>query len=302
LGLIVRAGFVQNRAEKTAEVADGQGNPPEVTTGTGWLANAADDVALLHVPAMVVAPVVVELARQVWPRTLAVHETAFCGMVKLAGPAEDAHRFQVLLVVQVAGKLKNPALTVHPLSVGGVMLPQIGCPEAEVTALPLVDETVQVTVAVPSLKVALVPEHSEALKAPVGETLSANALWSPTSRRPSPNTAARPRVMRICVAFMVVTPVEVDCHRHGCIGIQKIGVVWVPHSISHFESYCKTAVDKIKASRSSRAWMHYLCIFSSWHRRRIERTQRLIFVDIVIAGVTSVSIVRSVHMGSVAKM
>lgn len=214
-GEIVRRGFVQNWAVNTAVLDDGQGKPPEVTTGTFWLVNVADELALLQLPEMVDAPAVVEVALQVWPRMLAEHRTPFCGMVRLAVPPEDAHRFQVPLDVQVAGKLNPAALTVHPERVGAVIGPQIGCPEGEFTALPVVEETVQVTVAVPSLKVARVPEHSPAEKGPVGTTVSANAAWSPmlggTARTPIPSTAARPRMMRICVAFMVVTPVEVDC-------------------------------------------------------------------------------------------
>jgi hypothetical protein len=217
---------------KTAEFDDGQGKPPEVMTGTLWFANAADELGLLQVPAMVAAPAVVEVALHVLPRTLAVHWTPFCGIVSVAAPPEDAVRFQVPLVVQLAPKLKNPALTVHPLRVGAVIAPLIGCPEADDAALPVVDDTVQLTVAVPSRKVALVPEHNAAEKGPVGETASANAAWPPrsgaTARTPRPSAAARPRVMRICVAFMVVTPVEMgSTHRRGHIGIEKIGVVWV---------------------------------------------------------------------------
>lgn len=171
----MRAGLVQYWAEKIAEVEDGQGNPPEVTTGTLWLVNTADEVVLLQVPETVAEAVVVEVVLQVWPKTLAVHTTAFCGMVRLEVPLEDAHRFQVPLDVQLAAKLKPEALTVHELRVGAVIASQIGCPEAEDVALPLVVETVQFTVAVPSLKVTLVPEHTEAVKAPVGETASANA-------------------------------------------------------------------------------------------------------------------------------
>ncbi|HMG23988.1 MAG TPA: hypothetical protein VK607_21785 [Kofleriaceae bacterium] len=214
MGLIARAGLVQYWAKKTAALADGQGNPPEVATGTLWLVNPAEEVVLFQAPAMVAEPAVVEVAVQVWPKTLAVHATAFCGMVRLAVPPEDAHRFQVPLEVQLAPKLNPAALTVHELRVGAVMLPQIGWPEAEDVAVPLVADTLQVTVAVPSLKVTLVPEHSAALNGPVGETASANAAWAPrpavTARAPRPSTAARPRVMRICVAFMVMTPVEVD--------------------------------------------------------------------------------------------
>lgn len=161
--------------------------------------NVARELVLLQVPEIVAGAVVVEFALQVWPRTLAVQLTPFCGMVRLAVPPEDAHKFQVPLVVQVAGKLKPEALTVHPVRVGALTGSQIGAPEAEDVALPLVVDTVQLTVAVPSLKVALVPVHNEAVKGPVGETESADAAWTP---RPS-TAATKPRVMRICVAFML---------------------------------------------------------------------------------------------------
>jgi len=99
-------------------------------------------------------------------------------MVRLEVPPEDAVKDQLPLVlfeVQVAEKLKPEALTVHPVKVGLLIVPLIGCPEPEDVAVLLVDEPVQVTVAVPSLKVTLVPEHNEAVKAPVGETASADA-------------------------------------------------------------------------------------------------------------------------------
>jgi hypothetical protein len=63
--VIVRAGFVQYWAEKVVELADGQGKPPEVTTGTLWLVNTADEVVLLQVPETLAAPAVVEVALQV---------------------------------------------------------------------------------------------------------------------------------------------------------------------------------------------------------------------------------------------
>ena len=204
----MRAGFVQYWAEKVVELADGQGNPPEVTTGTLWLTNTAAEhgglvhMALVQVPETVAAPAVVEVALQVWPRMLAVHTTPPCGMVRLEVPPEDADKLQlpfVLFEVQVAEKVKPEALTVHPVKVGLLIAPVIGCPEPEDVALPLVDDPVQFTVAVPSLKVTLVPEHNEAVKGPVGETESADAAWAP---RPS-TAATKPRVMRICVAFML---------------------------------------------------------------------------------------------------
>jgi hypothetical protein len=65
--------------------------------------------------------------------------------------------------------------------------------------LKLVDDPVQLTVAVPSVNRAVVPEHNEAVTGPVGETASPDAAWAP---RPS-TAAAKPRVMRICVAFIL---------------------------------------------------------------------------------------------------
>jgi len=163
-------------AVKDDDVPDGQGNPPEVVVFTLWLVNVADELALLQVPEIVPGPepAVVAVALQVWPRMLAVHVTPPSGMVRLAVPPEDAHKLQVPLVVQVAAKLKPEALTVHPVRVGaGLIVPQIGCPEAEDCALKCATDEVQVTVAVPSLMVTL---DDEAVAAPVGETASADAM------------------------------------------------------------------------------------------------------------------------------
>lgn len=191
-------------AEKLADVPDGQGNPPEVVTGTGWLVNVADELALLQVPEIVAEPAAdgVAVALQVWPKTLAVHWTPPTGMVRLAAPLEDAHKFQVPLVVQVAEKV-IPQLTVHPVRVGaGLIVPQIGAPEPEDAALKFATDELQATVHVPSLMVTL---DDDAVVAPVGETASADAAWAP---RPS-TAATKPRVMRICVAFITATPVGV---------------------------------------------------------------------------------------------
>ena len=164
---------------KVDDVADGQGNPPEVVTGTVWLLNAAEWLELLQVPLRVAAP---EVAEQVWPRMLAVQWTPPDGALRLAEPLEDTDRFQVPLAEQLALKLKPEALTLHPVRLGALTGPLIGCPEGESSASPLVDDPVQVTVAVPSLMVTLV---DEAVKGPVGETASADAMWAP-----SPITAA----------------------------------------------------------------------------------------------------------------
>ena len=129
-------------------------------------------------PEIVVAPAVVEVVLQVWPRTLAVHTTPPCGMVSVDVPPEDAHKLQlpfVLLAVQVAAKLIPLQLAVHPVRVGGLIVPQTG-PEAEDVAVPLAVDPVQDTVHVPILKLTLVPVHSAAVKAPVGETVSADAV------------------------------------------------------------------------------------------------------------------------------
>ncbi len=160
-------------------MADGQGNPPEVVAGMNWLGNVADEVPLFQVPVIVVLGLAdVAVAVQFWPRMLAVHETPPCGMVRLAMPLEDAHNCQefVPLTVQVAGEVKPEELTVHPERLGALIVKQTGVPDAEDCASKCVVDAVQVTVAVPSLMVTLVPEHNEAVVGPVGEIESANAM------------------------------------------------------------------------------------------------------------------------------
>jgi hypothetical protein len=68
-GVTVRLGLLVNVPEKLAVVADGQGNPPVVVTGTLWLVNTTDEVVLLQGPETVVAAP--EVAVQVAPSTLA---------------------------------------------------------------------------------------------------------------------------------------------------------------------------------------------------------------------------------------
>jgi len=125
----------------------------------------------------------------------------------------------------------RPAETVHDVRVGALTAPQTGVPGAVgAGTVPLVDDVLQLTVAVPSLMVTLVPVHNEAVKLPDGETVSADAMWVV-----SPSTAASAgttRKPRIRVAFITVTPVGGRMtRRRDRKGIEKSGVVWVFHSI-----------------------------------------------------------------------
>jgi hypothetical protein len=194
--------------------------------------------ALAQLPEIVAAPPGVEVALQVEKRTLATQLTPPCGMVKVEVPMAHAHKFQlpfVLFAVQVAAKVNPLLLTVHPVRVGGLATPQIGAPEAEDCALKVVDDPVQVTVAVPSVNRTVVPEHNEAVVLPVGETESADAAWA---QRPS-TAATKPRLMRICVAFILRLLWGWTTRRRDRKRIEKSGVVWVLRSIRYFEPYCK---------------------------------------------------------------
>ena len=100
------AGLAVKVPEKVALVPDGQGNPPEVLTGTLWLVNVAAELVLLHVPTTVADPAIVV---QVLPRILAVTLRPFWGMISSpVGPTSDRPNCHVPLAVIVA-------LAVNPL-------------------------------------------------------------------------------------------------------------------------------------------------------------------------------------------
>jgi len=188
----VRAGLVVKLPEKFALVADGQGNPPEVVTGTGWLVNVTDELGLLHGPETVVcAP---ETAVQVWPRTLAEDLTPPAGTTSepvpglpLLGAAarQNCHGPFVLFEVTVALKVIPLQVTLHPEKLGLLTFPQTGTPgEVGAGTVPPVEDPVQVTVQPPKVNFTLL---DDAVKLPDGETVSANARWAP---RPTTATSA----------------------------------------------------------------------------------------------------------------
>ena len=184
----MRAGLVVKVPEKIAVVADGQGNPPVVVTGTLWLVNITDEVLLLQGPETVVAAP--EVAVHVAPRTLAVDLTPPAGILSwpvpglpLLGAAarQNCQGPFVLFVVRVAAKVNPLELTLHPVKVGLLMFVQTGTPEGVGLfggpgVVPLVDDEVQVTVAVPSLKLTLGDEAVNLVFG--GETVSASATWA----------------------------------------------------------------------------------------------------------------------------
>jgi hypothetical protein len=103
--------------------------------------------------------------------------------------------------VQLAAKVAPKLLTVQLVRVGALTGAQTGVPGAEevVGVVPLTHDVVQFTVAVPSLRVTLVPEHKQAVKAvPPGETVSATAVLAPS---PSTATSAGTTMAAVAVAI-----------------------------------------------------------------------------------------------------
>jgi hypothetical protein len=95
---------------------------------------------------------------------------------------QNCHGPFVLFDVRVALKVNPLALTLHPVKVGLLTVTQSGVPQAA-GVVPLVEDAVHVTVAVPSLKLTLLDDAVNAV--PDGVTQSASASWAP-----SPSTAA----------------------------------------------------------------------------------------------------------------
>jgi hypothetical protein len=174
-GLVtVRAGLLVKVPEKLALVADGQGNPPEVVTGTLWLVNVTDELLLLQGPETVVdAP---EVAVQVWPRTLAEDLTPPAGTtsepVGPLAPTQNCHGPFVLFEVTVALKVIPLQVTLHPEKVGLLTFVQTGVLEPQ-GVVPVVEDEVQVTVQPPKANFTLVDVAVKLVHC--GETVSANA-------------------------------------------------------------------------------------------------------------------------------
>jgi hypothetical protein len=179
--LTVSAGLLLKLPENVALVADGQGNPPEVVTGTVALLNATDELVLLQGPETVVAAP--EVVVQWEDPMVAVATTPPAGIfsspVGPLAPTQNCHEPLLLFAVIVALKRIPMALPVHPVKVGLLMFAQTGTPgDVEPPGVvPFAEDPVQVTVATPTLKLTLL---DDAVK-PVfcGETVSASARWAP---------------------------------------------------------------------------------------------------------------------------
>jgi len=107
-------------------VADGQGNPPEVTTGTLALVNVA--VGLAHPPEAVVGAVGATLVVQFCPRKVAVAVRPFCGITRLAvlaPPAVFRQSCHGFTGVRFAGTEIPPMVALHPVKLK-VAATQIG--------------------------------------------------------------------------------------------------------------------------------------------------------------------------------
>jgi hypothetical protein len=189
----VSAGLVVKVPEKVALVADGQGNAPEVVTGTVSLLNVTAELLLFQgFETVVAAPEVVVQ----WDEPIvAVATTPPCGIFSWpVGPLaarQNCHGPLVLFEATFALKLIPKAEPVQFVKVGLLMFAQTGTPDdVELPGLvPLADDMVQFTVAMPTLKDTFV---DDAVK-PVfcGETVSANATWAPTPINVASAGAAR---------------------------------------------------------------------------------------------------------------
>lgn len=81
LQLKVTLGLVVKLPEKVALVADGQGNPPEVVTGTlALVKTSVEGTPLVKGPDMVPVPPAAALAVHVAPNGRAVAVRPFCGI------------------------------------------------------------------------------------------------------------------------------------------------------------------------------------------------------------------------------
>jgi hypothetical protein len=213
----------------------GQGNPPEGWTGTLAPLNASvGGGPLFQAPVTLTGPFGAAVAVHVTPKMAVLATTPFCGMISVPvglpplSAAQNCHAPDAVTVAAV------PRLVVHPVNVGVLIGPQTGPAGLGLTGAPgtppLVDDVLQVTVAVPSVNVALIPgavADAVAVKiVPAGETV---VDWAYAGWAPSPITAAIAtattwtidlrmlpaargvsRLRRICIASMAVTPVG-DC-------------------------------------------------------------------------------------------
>jgi hypothetical protein len=171
--------------ENVALVADGQGNGPEVVTGTLAL-KVTDEPGgtgggLVQGPETVVAApdVVVQ-----WDEPMvAVATTPPAGIFSLpVGPLaarQNCHGPLVLFELIAAVKWIPRAVPVQVEKVGLLMFAQTSTPgEVEPAGVvPLADDMVQLTVATPTLKDTFVDDAVKAVFC--GETVSANAKWAP---------------------------------------------------------------------------------------------------------------------------
>ncbi len=174
--------------EKVALVADGQGNPPEVETGTLWLGNVANEDVLFHVPVTDPLPFGKPVVLQWAPLMVAVAVRQPCGtfsVVVVPSPEIQTCQVQPVGTLREALKAIPKMLPEHPekatLSAftqtgsGGVQLAE---PDGGVNFTVVV----QVTVAPPSTNFTLPDAVSWV---PVGEIHAAYAAWMPR-----PNTVA----------------------------------------------------------------------------------------------------------------
>ena len=179
------AGLLVKVPENVALVADGQGNGPEVVTGTLEL-KLTDEPGgtgggLVQGPETVVAApeVVVQWAEPM----VAVATTPPAGIFsEPVGPLaarQNCHGPLVLFELIAAVKWIPRAVPVQVEKVGLLMFAQTGTPDdVELPGVvPPADDMVQLTVATPTLKDTLVDDAVKAVFC--GETVSANAKWAP---------------------------------------------------------------------------------------------------------------------------
>jgi len=170
--------------EKVAFVADGQGNPPEVVTGTVSLVNVTDDPPLFQGFEIVVAAP--EVVVQWDAPMVAVATTPPAGIFSWpVGPLAPRQNCHVPFPVICALKLIPKELPVQFTKVGVLMFAQTGTPGAVELpgVVPFADDAgtlavpVQVTVATPTVKDTLLDFAVKAVFC--GVIVSANAKWPP---------------------------------------------------------------------------------------------------------------------------
>jgi hypothetical protein len=186
----VREGLVVKVPEKVALVADGQGNPPEVVTGTVSLLNVTDELLLLH------GSRPWSLLRRSscrWDAPMvAVATTPPAGIFSWpVGPLAPRQNCHVPFAVICALKLIPKELPVQFVKVGVLMVAQTGTPEdvEPLGVLPVADDAVQVTVATPTVKDTLLDDAVKEVFC--GEMVSADAKWAPKPMTAASAGAAR---------------------------------------------------------------------------------------------------------------